>query len=219
MNPKLRALWREWILPAVVAVVILAPLRSAVADWNDVPTGSMIPTILVGDRIFINKLAYDLKVPFTTWQLAKWADPQRGDIIVFPSPADGVRLVKRVVAVPGDRLELRDDHLIINGETATYVRTDSDTSTALVLDETVSGRTHSLMIQPQQRAMRSFGPVEVPAGRYFVMGDNRDNSFDSRYFGFVPRGSILGRATLVAMSFDHDHHYQLRLDRFGHSLP
>ncbi len=219
MNPKFRVFWREWILPAAVAVAILAPLRSAVADWNDVPTGSMIPTILVGDRIFINKLAYDLKVPFTTWQLAKWADPQRGDIIVFPSPADGVRLVKRVVAVPGDRLELRDDHLIINGETATYARTDNDTSTSLVLNETVSGKTHSLMIQPQQRAMRSFGPVEVPSGRYFVMGDNRDNSFDSRYFGFVSRDSILGRATMVAMSFDHDHHYQPRLDRFGHSVP
>ena len=219
MNPKLRVFWREWILPAVVAVAILAPLRSAVADWNDVPTGSMIPTILVGDRIFINKLAYDLKVPFTTWHVATWADPQRGDIIVFPSPADGVRLVKRVVAVPGDRLELRNDHLIINGETATYAHTDNDTATALVLNETVSGKTHSLMIQPQQRAMRSFGPVEVPPGRYFVMGDNRDNSFDSRYFGFVSRGSILGRATLVAMSFDHDHHYQPRLDRFGHSLP
>jgi signal peptidase I len=104
MKQQLRALWREWILPALVVVAILAPLRSAVADWNDVPTGSMIPTILVGDRIFINKLAYDLKVPFTTWQVAKWADPARGDIIVFPSPADGVRLVKRVVAVPGDRL-------------------------------------------------------------------------------------------------------------------
>jgi len=219
MNPKLRIIWREWILPAVVVVAILAPLRSAVADWNDVPTGSMIPTILVGDRIFINKLAYDLKVPFTTWQVAKWADPQRGDIVVFPSPADGIRLVKRVVAVPGDRIELRNDHLVINDETASYALVNNNVAAGLVLNETLSGKTHSLMIQPQQRAMRSFGPVEVPAGKYFVMGDNRDNSFDSRYFGFVSRDRILGRATLVAMSFDHDRHYLPRFDRFGHSLP
>jgi signal peptidase I len=189
-----------------------------VADWNDVPTGSMTPTILVGDRIFINKLAYDLKVPFTTWQLAKWADPQRGDIVVFPSPADGIRLVKRVVAVPGDRIELRDDHLVINGETASYALVDSSVPAALALNETVSGRTHALRIQPQQRAMRSFGPVQVPPGQYFMMGDNRDNSFDSRYFGFVSRDKILGRAVLVAMSFDRAHYYQPRFDRFGRSL-
>jgi signal peptidase I len=218
MKQQLRAFWREWILPAVVAVAILAPLRSAVADWNDVPSGSMMPTIFVGDRIFINKLAYDLKVPFTTWQMAKWADPQRGDIIVFPSPADGIRLVKRVVAVPGDRIELRDDHLVINGEIASYALVDNNIPAALVLNETVEGKTHALRIQPQERAMRSFGPVEVPPGRYFVMGDNRDNSFDSRYFGFVSRDRILGRATLVAMSFDRDHYYQPRFDRFGRSL-
>jgi signal peptidase I len=218
MKQQLRAFWREWILPAVVTIAVLAPLRSAVADWNDVPTGSMIPTILVGDRIFINKLAYDLKVPFTSWQVAKWADPQRGDIVVFPSPADGIRLVKRIVGVPGDRIELRDDHLIINGEPASYALVDKTVPSALVLNETVSGKVHSLMIQPQQPAMRSFGPVRVPPGSYFMMGDNRDNSADSRYFGFVSRDKILGRATRVAISFDHDHHYEPRFDRFGHSL-
>src|SRR6266403_1380810 len=170
MNPKLRIIWREWVLPSLVVIAILAPLRSAVADWNDVPTGSMIPTILVGDRIFINKLAYDLKVPFTSWHVAKWADPQRGDIIVFPSPADGIRLVKRVVAVPGDHIELRNDHLVINGETASYALVNNNVTAELVLNETLSGKTHSLMIQPRQRAMRSFGPVQVPAGKYFVMG-------------------------------------------------
>src|ERR1700689_2099236 len=170
MKQRLRIFWREWILPAVITIAVLAPLRSAVADWNDVPTGSMIPTILVGDRIFINKLAYDLKVPFTTWQVAKWADPQRGDIVVFPSPADGIRLVKRIVGVPGDRIELRDDHLIINGEPASYALVDNSVPSALVLNETVSGKAHSLMIQPQQSAMRAFGPVRVPPGSYFIMG-------------------------------------------------
>jgi signal peptidase I len=127
-------------------------------------------------------------------------------------------LVKRIVAVPGDRIELRDDHLVINGETASYALVNNNVPSALVLDETVSGKVHSLMIQPRQRAMRSFGPMTVPPGSYFMMGDNRDNSFDSRYFGFVSRDRILGRATLVAMSFDRDHYYQPRFARFGHSL-
>ena len=219
MNQRLRVFWREWVLPALVAVAVLAPLRSAVADWNDVPSGSMLPTILVGDRIFINKLAYDLKVPFTTWHIATWADPQRGDIIVFPSPADGIRLVKRIVAVPGDRIELRDDRLFINGEPASYALIDNGAPSALIVSETVSGRTHPLRIEPQRPAMRSFGPVGVPSGCYFMMGDNRDNSADSRYFGFVSRDRILGRATTVAMSFDHDHYYKPRFERFGSSLP
>jgi signal peptidase I len=218
MRQRLGAFWRECVLPPLVIVAILTPLRSAVADWNDVPSGSMTPTILAGDRIFINKLAYDLKVPFTTWEIARWADPRRGDIIVFPSPADGIRLVKRVVAVPGDRIELRNDHLLINGEPASYAMLGGGTQGTLTLSESVSGKTHSLMIEPQKPALRSFGPLEVPPGRYFVMGDNRDNSFDSRYFGFVSRGSILGRATLVAMSFDRDHHFKPRFERFGTSL-
>jgi len=202
-----------------MVTAVLAPLRSAVADWNDVPSGSMMPTILVGDRIFVNKLAYDLKVPFTTWHLATWADPQRGDIVVFRSPHDGTRLVKRVIGVPGDQIELRDDHLLINGQPASYASLHAEAQPAFVVDETVSGKTHPVMIDPQLPARRSFGPIQVPAGGYFMMGDNRDNSFDSRYFGFVPRGNIFGRATLVAMSLDRAHYYKPRFDRFGHSLP
>ena len=215
----MRSIWREWVVPALMVTAVLAPLRSAVADWNDVPSGSMEPTILVGDRIFVNKLSYDLKIPFTTWRLAKWADPQRGDIIVFRSPHDGTRLVKRVVGVPGDQIELRNDHLLINGQPASYASMQTESEPTFVVDETVSGRTHRVMIDPQLPARRSFGPIEVPAGQYFVMGDNRDNSFDSRFFGFVPRDSIYGRATLVAMSFDHAHYFMPRFDRFGLNLP
>jgi len=219
MKERLGAFWREWVFPAVAVVAVLAPLRSAVADWNDVPSGSMTPTILVGDRIFVNKLAYDLKVPFTTWHLATWADPERGDVIVFRSPHDGIRLVKRVIGTPGDSIELRNDHLLINGQPASYASVGDESGPAPVFDETVSGKTHPMMVDPQIPARRSFGPIQVPAGHYFVMGDNRDNSFDSRYFGFVPRDSIYGRATLVAMSFDRDHYFKPRFDRFGLSLP
>src|SRR5437763_6989365 len=90
-------------------LLVVSSLRSALADWNDVPTGSMKPTIQEGDRVVVNKLAYDLKFPFTTYELAKWGNPQRGDIVVLFSPLDGVRLVKRVIALPGDHVELRDN--------------------------------------------------------------------------------------------------------------
>jgi signal peptidase I len=215
MRTKLREFWREWVKPLLIAVAIVAPLRSVVADWNDVPSGSMRPTILVGDRISVNKLAYDLKVPFSTIRLSTWSDPQRGDIIVFRSPADGKRLVKRVAAVPGEVIEMRNDRLFLNGQPANYEASGAIASeSALVFDEIVAGRTHPVMICPSKPALRSFGPVRIPAGRYIVMGDNRDESF----FGFVPRGSILGRATTVAVSFDRDHYWHPRLNRFLQNL-
>src|SRR5213592_3394533 len=116
LRSRARRWWRDEIRPLLVIGVILFAVRSSLADWNDVPTGSMKPTILEGDRVFINKLAYDLKVPFTTWHLAEWSSPKRGDIVVFYSPHDGIRLVKRVIALPGDLIELRNDKLIINGD-------------------------------------------------------------------------------------------------------
>src|SRR5438094_8186949 len=105
LHSRARHFWRKEICPLLMLGLVVCAIRSSLADWNDVPTGSMIPTILEGDRIFVNKLAYDLKVPFTTWHIAQWGDPKRGDIVVFYSPADGQRLVKRCVAVPGDVLE------------------------------------------------------------------------------------------------------------------
>src|SRR5512135_1934600 len=99
---RLRHWWRKEIRPLLLLVLVVCSIRSSLADWNDVPTGSMNPTILEGDRIFVNKLAYDLKVPFTTWRLARWGGPARGDIVVFAAPEDGKRLVKRVIGLPGD---------------------------------------------------------------------------------------------------------------------
>src|SRR6185436_3961428 len=123
-SQKYRALasrwWQKEIRPLLVLALILFSIRSSLADWNDVPTGSMRPTILEGDRIWINKLAYDLKVPFMTRHIAEWSNPQRGDIAVFYSPHDGKRLVKRVVGLPGDTLELRENSVILNGEPVEY---------------------------------------------------------------------------------------------------
>ena len=112
-------LWHE-TKSLLLLLIILTAVRSAIADWNDVPTGSMNPTIVQGDRVFVNKLAYDLKVPYTTWHLAQWSDPKRGDIVVFFSPADGTRLVKRVVGMPGDKIEMVNEQLFINGQKSKY---------------------------------------------------------------------------------------------------
>src|SRR5512142_601015 len=106
LRSRARAWWKQEIRPLLIVALVVCSVRSSLADWNDVPSGSMKPTILEGDRIFVNKLAYDLKVPFTRWRLANWSDPQRGDIVVFFSPYDGQRLVKRVIGLPGDLLEL-----------------------------------------------------------------------------------------------------------------
>jgi len=203
-------------------LLVVSSLRSALADWNDVPTGSMKPTIEEGDRVVVNKLAYDLKVPFTTIELMKWGDPKRGDIVVLFSPVDGTRLVKRVVGVPGDKIEMRDNQLFVNGKAAQRreigLEDDSEQGSSMLVEENLAGVNHEVMFTPQIPAVRSFGPVTVPAGRYFVMGDNRDNSNDSRFIGLIDRQRIVGKATAVAFSFDRSHHFAPRFDRFFKSI-
>lgn len=207
----------------VLMILIVSSLRSALADWNDVPTGSMKPTIQEGDRVVVNKLAYDLKVPFTTIQITKWADPQRGDIVVLFSPDDGIRLVKRVVAIPGDQVELRQNQLYINGVVAKQspVATTelAQFGRAYVFAENLTGHEHQMMTTPDATSpLSSFGPIQVPPGHYFVLGDNRDNSNDSRFIGFIERRRIVGEAVAVAFSLDRARWYKPRFDRFFEGL-
>ena len=213
-----RHFWIEWLRPLAVVALVLGSFRSAVADWNDVPTGSMRPTVLEGERVFVNRVAYDLKVPFTTLRLAQWSDPSRGDIVVLYSPHDGVRLLKRVVGVPGDRIELKDNQLIVNGTTALYDDTATRDRGAAVLRETVDRRAHLVAVSLGRTTSSVFGPVTVPSGHYVVMGDNRDNSFDSRFFGYVPRSEILGRATRIVASVDPERSFRPRFERFLKAL-
>jgi signal peptidase I len=206
----------------LLMILIVSSLRSALADWNDVPTGSMKPTIQEGDRVVVNKLAYDLKVPFTTIGIFKWGDPKRGDIVVLFSPVDGIRLVKRVVAVPGDQVEMRDNQLYVNGKLAKQspiaIVSSDDYGSAYVLDENLDGHNHKMMVTPDIPAVRSFGPVVVPDGNYFVLGDNRDNSNDSRFIGFIERRRIVGEAVAVAFSLDRSNFFRPRFDRFFEGL-
>ena len=223
LKQKVVWLWHEWIKSLLIALVIVGAFRSAIADWNDVPTGSMKPTILEGDRVYVNKLAYDLKVPFTTRHIAQWSNPQRGDIVVFFSPRDGQRLVKRVVGLPGDTIELRNNGLVLNGKPVEYqpiaeeMLSDvaaPDRASSVFAVEQLADHRHAVAAIPSVPALRKYGPYIVPEGQYFMMGDNRDNSFDSRYFGSVERKRIVGQATAVAMSFDRANYWFPRWERF-----
>jgi len=225
---RARAFW-EWLRPLIVLLIALTSFRSAVADWNDVPTGSMKPTILEGDRVFVNKVAYDLRVPFTTWRVAEWGDPGRGDIVVLLSPENGRRLIKRVIGVPGDVLALRRNRLYINGEPARYEALDGEIAGRLRPDqpfrrflawEDLGEDRHPVMVTPSLHSpLGDFGPVTVPDDRYFLMGDNRDESRDSRAIGFIPRDLILGEAVGVAFSVDRAEGFPfLRPGRFFEAL-
>jgi signal peptidase I len=203
----------------ILMLLVISSLRSALADWNDVPTGSMKPTIQEGDRVVVNKLAYDLKVPFTTIELWKWDNPRRGDIVVLFSPVDGTRLVKRVVAIPGDTISMTNNQLFVNNKVVPMTKPsgpldDEEQGMVFVADEVLAGKFHKVMFTPQIPAVRTFGPIVIPPDKYFVMGDNRDNSNDSRFIGFIDRRRIVGRALAVAFSLDRNHHWAPRFDRF-----
>jgi len=219
--------WKECRATILFIVLVAIPVKSSLADWNWVPTGSMNPTILEGDLIYVDKIAYDLRFPLTLHRLAKWSDPARGDIVVCFSPDDGTRLVKRVIGLPGDTVEMKDNTLFLNGEPVPYTKADPTYAASLPPDlrqrsilatEDLDGSAHAVMSIPSIRAMRSFGPVTVPPGSYFVMGDNRDNSRDSRFFGFVDREQIVGRAKAVIGSLNITDKYHPRLKRFFASL-
>ena len=219
--------WKEWRGIIFFIIFVVIPVKSSLADWNWVPTGSMNPTILEGDLIYVDKLAYDLRFPLTFYRVAEWSTPQRGDIVVCFSPEDQIRLVKRIIAVPGDTIESKGNILFLNGEPATYTKLDPQSmeylsselkGRSILATEDLDGFTHAVMSIPSVRALRDFGPVSVPQDHYFVMGDNRDNSRDSRFFGFVKRGAIIGKARGVIVSFDITDKYQPRLGRFFDSL-
>jgi signal peptidase I len=187
----------------------------------------MNPTILEGDLIYVDKVAYDLRVPLTLHRLAKWSDPHRGDIVVCFSPDDRTRLVKRVIGLPGDTIEMKNNTLFLNGDPVAYTKADPTYAASLpselrqrsiLATEDLDGSTHAVMSIPSIIAMRDFGPVTVPPDSYFMMGDNRDISKDSRFFGFVEREQIVGRAKAVIGSLNITDKFQPRLKRFFTAL-
>ena len=183
--------WLRELLGLLAFVTALAAARSSLADHYHVPTGSMIPTVAVGDHVIVNKLAYGVRVPFAGRQLIDFAGPRRGDVVVLDSPEDGITLLKRVVAVPGDRVEVQGGMLNINGQPVP-LRADHG-----ALYENLGGKTH--LLQLTRGGGYDLPPTVVGKDQYLVMGDNRGESHDGRVFGLVKRDAIFGRAVAVWM--------------------
>ncbi len=205
--PKSRL--RQNVESLALALLLALVVRSSVVEAFWVPSGSMLPTIQIGDHLFVNKMAYALRVPLLGTKLVDTGTLHRGDIVVFVSPIEhGTDLIKRVVAVAGDTVQVRDKHLFINGEAIPDVH-------AHFVDPTLRGTPRD-----------EFGPVVVPPGKFFVMGDNRDRSYDSRYWGFADVSSIKGRAMFIYFSWDAkkcwprwgDFECGPRWNRLGHVL-
>lgn len=207
MNPeKRKALWKDIRQLLLMATIILTG-RSVLADWYVVPTGSMKPTILEGDRVFVWKSAYQVRVPFTKVRLFTTGTPDRGDVVVVRNPDGGsVPFVKRLIGLPGDVIELKEEYLFVNGKAMKLDLLSpvelEDGERVLLGTETLVARTHPVRILPDRPALRTFGPITVPEGEVFLMGDNRDESRDGRFFGTRPVKDLLGRAVGVMWSWN-----------------
>jgi signal peptidase I len=184
----------------VLAIVLV--LRSFLVEPFQIPSGSMLPTLEVGDFILVNKYSYGLRFPVVGTKILDVGQPERGDVMVFKYPIDGdTNYIKRVIGLPGDHIRYRDKTLYINGE-----EVESRFIAALppveLYQETLGDVTHQLFLTSGKRDPRAEGEWVVPAGHYFVMGDNRDNSNDSRYWGFVPEELIVGEAFAIWMHWE-----------------
>ena len=202
----------------IALILLMLVFRSSFADWNAVPTGSMKPTIVEGDRIWVNKLAYDLNIPFTHISVKNFANPERGDIVIFDSAKAEKRLVKRVIGLPGDSVSRINNLIYLNGEPLKYKIVSSHLND-IILEEQLTQSAHKIRIEsPIQNRADSFAQITIPKKFYLVLGDNRNNSADSRFIGFIPREEIIGRARHVVMSLDYDNYYLPRADRFLQKL-
>lgn len=189
----------------VLAAVLL--LRSFVAEPFRIPSNSMMPTLLTGDFILVNKFSYGLRLPITNAKFVPVGEPQRGDVVVFKPPHHPEQdWIKRIVGLPGDTIGYHDNQVTINGKPLAYkpvgvyqgVGNGAEMTGAEELEEALPGRPHHVLERTDMpQLLQGEGEWTVPAGHYFVMGDNRDNSEDSRFWGFLPEGNLRGKAFLI----------------------
>lgn len=235
---------REYTEALVTALLVAFVIRSFVVEAFKIPSGSMIPTLMIGDHIFVNKFVYGLRIPFTKKKIVALGSPERGEAVVFMYPLDESKdFIKRVVGLPGDRIRIQGDRLDINGTTverqALQVVPEADSADGLlrIIPEAVADQAGQQtipvypgwqefayyfeklgemnhLVQFDERPSAADLDFEVPEGHLFVMGDNRDNSSDSREWGFVPLENVKGKALFVWLSLDYDQISQ-GLDHFG----
>jgi len=220
--------WIEYPVSFFPVILIVFLLRSFLVEPFKIPSGSMLPTLLVGDFILVNKFTYGIRLPIVNVKLVEINQPRRGEVMVFRYPEDpSLDYIKRIVAIPGDVIEYRNKQLIVNGKPApqtedgsySYSESGLNYVFARRLREKLDDHEHSILVQPEIPPVHAGGVKQfphrdncvynesgfrctVPAGQYFTMGDNRDSSSDSRYWGFVPDRNIVGKAFLIWWNFD-----------------
>ena len=192
--------FREYVEAIILAIVIALFIRTFVIQAYKIPSGSMKPTLQIGDHILVSKFNYGIKLPFLRTTLIPVGAPQRGDIVVFIYPKDPSKdFIKRLIGVPGDTIEIRNKKILLNG--LPY----NDKNGVYVDNLDIPGA-----VQPRD----NFGPVTVPEDSLFVMGDNRDESYDSRFWGFVSKKDVLGKALIIYWSWNQEEHW-IRWSRIG----
>jgi signal peptidase I len=230
----------ENALSLLMSLLVVFAIRSSVVEAFKIPSGSMIPTLLTGDYIFVNKFAYGFNLPFTDWLMDKpitlipRAPAKRGDIVVFKYPKDeSIYFIKRVIGTPGDTIELKDKTLYVNGKAFEHVELEPQAAAEIfkkmqepkytqpslhIYNEHLDTKTHWIMLDTTAYSTNNFGPVTVPPDHLFCMGDNRDFSNDSRFWGFVPYQNVKGRAMIIWLSLWLDFtnsQYTFRPERTG----
>ncbi len=191
---------REWGESIIIALVLAMFIRTFIIQAFKIPSGSMIPTLLIGDHLLVTKFSYGIRLPVIGKTVVKFKNPHRGDVIVFICPVERSKdFIKRVIGLPGDTIEVRNKKVYINGKL--YPDPHAYHSDPRILPAEMSPRDN-------------FGPITVPPNKYFVMGDNRDNSWDSRFWGFVDRNDILGKALIIYWSWERPF-YHIRWKRIG----
>ena len=199
----IKSKFREYAEAIVIAVLIAFFIRTFIIQAFKIPSGSMKPTLQIGDHILVTKFIYGIKIPIIRKTLVSISEPKRGDMVVFIYPEDRSKdFVKRVIGIGGDNIEIRNKKIYLNG---------------FPYNDNYGVYTDDMIIPGAAQPRDNFGPVTVPPGSVFVMGDNRDQSYDSRFWGFVDLHDVLGKAFIVYWSWNSDEH-NVRWSRLGHLL-